>query len=318
MRADLLSGVIAPTTRYEPVDEDGSFDEASFRRYLRWLSDNDVDALYVEDVFDYADAHRERVTRILTEVADDVPMIMGASAWDTKTAVQRAKNAQAAGIDAVFMTGPPKEAPLGEKSIEDPGSESIVDHYRHIDAAVDIPICLYNTPSAAPGIMEPDTIAEIVAATEHVQYMKAGSRTFSNYKRTANGLVDSDLEIIAGKSYYNFHQLASVWGTPAAPVGLLGYLPSLLPAEHVEMWEAFQDNDIDRARTVWNEKILPLADLLYNRAFGYNEKLAPMEVLKQLGIYETSNVPRTTADIDDHMKHEISKILERIDPDTPR
>jgi dihydrodipicolinate synthase/N-acetylneuraminate lyase len=90
-----------------------------------------------------------------------------------------------------------------------------------------------------------------------------------------------------------------------------GYLTSVLPAEHVQMWEAFERNDIDKAREIWYAKILPLAILVYGREFGYNEATHPNEVLKQMGLFRNARIPFTLVGPDPYTKQEIGKFLKQ-------
>ncbi len=308
-----IRGVMALMTKYHPCDEDGAIDEESFRNHIDWLIKKGVHAIGVNcgADFDYNDTERKRITEILVEeVSGRVPCFMGASAWDTETAVMRAKDVEARGTDGVFITGPPLDQPIGN----DP-EKGIVEHFRRISDAVNIPISFYNTPGAWPGIMSPETLRKIEEAAPRVEYVKAGPREMSEYEVMANGLADSRLKIIAGKSYCNFHHLHYSWDKPNRPVGFCGYLPALIPAESVAMWEAFEANDINKAREIWYSKILPIADLLYGRAFGYNEKVHPLEVLKQMGIIKTSRIPFSIASVDDYTKQEIAKYIEQFNPD---
>jgi 4-hydroxy-tetrahydrodipicolinate synthase len=307
-----LQGVLALMTKYFPSDEEGAIDEESFRNHIRWLIRKGVHAIGVNcgADFDYNDAERRRITEILVEeVNGRVFCLMGASAWDTETTIKRAKEIEEVGADGVFMTGPPLDRPLGKNP------QAIVDHFKRVSDAVHIPISFYNTPGAWPGIMPPEILRKIEEAAPLVEYVKAGPREMSEYKIMADGLADSRLKIVAGKSYCNFHQLYYSWDKPNRPVGLCGYLTGVLPAEHVSMWEAFKKNDFHKAREIWNSKILPLADLVYGRAFGYNEITHPQEILKQMGVIKTSRIPFTTVGVDEYTRGEISKYLEQVKPD---
>ena len=308
-----IRGVMALMTKYYPCDAEGSIDEESFRNHIRWLLKKRVHAIGVNcgADFDYTDDERKRITEILVEeIGGRIPCYMGASAWDTETSVKRAKDVQARGVDGVFMTGPPLDMPLKGNP-----QKAIAEHFKRISDAVSIPISFYNTPGTWPGIMDAETLIEIEKAAPNVEYVKAGPREMWEYKTMGDGLANSRLKIITGKSYFNFHQLYYSWDKPNRPVGLCGYLPALIPAEHVAMWEAFEKGDIDEAREIWYAKILPLADLLYGRAFGYNEKIHPMEILKQMGIIKTSRIPFTIRGVDDYTKREIAKYIEQIKPD---
>jgi len=308
-----IRGVVAILTKYPPCDEDGAFDEKSFRTYIRWLLKKRVHVIALNSGadFDYNDAERRRFAEIIVEeVNGKVPCIVGASAWDTQTAIKRAREVEKIGADVVFLTGPPLNRPLGPSPQKD-----IVEHFARVSDAVNIPIAFYNTPGGWPGIMPPETLRAIEKAAPHVEYMKAGEREFSEYVRTVEGLEGSRIKIIAGKSYYNFHQLNYAWHKPNRPVGMSGYLTSVLPAEHVAMWEAFERNDVDKAREIWYTKVLPLAILIYGREFGYQESTHPNEVLKQMGIFKNGRIPFTLAGVDDYSKNEIAKFIEQIKPD---
>jgi 4-hydroxy-tetrahydrodipicolinate synthase len=308
-----IRGVMALMTKYHPCDENGAIDEESFRNHLNWLIRKGVHAVGVNcgADFDYNDAERKRITEILVEeVSGRIPCYMGASAWDTETCIKRAKDVEERGADGVFMTGPPLDQPLSD----DP-QKGIVEHFRRISDAVNIPISFYNTPGTWPGIMPPETLIKIAEAAPRVKYVKAGTREMSDYKIMADGLADNRLKIIAGKSYCNFHHLHYSWNKPNRPVGLCGYLPAIIPAEHVALWEAFESNDIDKAREIWNSKILPIADFFYGRAFGYNEKFHPLEMLQQMGIIKNARIPFSIARVDEYTRKEIAKYIEKVKPD---
>ncbi len=308
-----IEGVAALATKYLPCKEDGELDKESFRRHLRWMIEKGVDAIGVNAGadFHYSDAERKEITKILVdEVNGKVPCYMGASAFDTETAVKRAKEVQDAGTDAIFMTGPPIDHPLGSDPVND-----IVEHFHRVSEAVSIPVGFYNTPSAWPGVMPPETIRKIEKAAPMVQFVKAGPRDMMSYTTMVNGMVESRIKIIAGKSYFQFHQLHSMWDKPNRPVGLTGYIAGVLPAEHVLMWKEFKSGNIDKARHIWQLKILPLVDLMYGFQFGWTEDIMPQEVLKQMGLIKTSRTPHSTKGVGEYLKKEIGKYLEQVKPE---
>ncbi len=307
-----IRGVVAILTKYAPCDPDGAFDEPTFRSYIRWVLKKGVHvvAFNAGADFDYNDAERRRLAEIiLEEVNGRVPTIIGAQGWDTETCLKRAKEIEKMGADVVFITGPPTTRPLSGNP------KDIVEHFKRVSDAVNSPLSFYNTPGGWPGIMGPDLIKMIKKAAPNVTYMKAGEREFQEYVKVFNGLADSGIKIIAGKSYYNFHQLHYGWDKPNRPVGVSGYLTAVIPAEHVAMWNAFEKNDIDKAREIWYGKILPLAILIYGREFGYNEATFPNEVLKQMGIFKHARIPFTIVGPDEYTKKEIAKYIEQCKPD---
>lgn len=308
-----IIGVVALATKYLPCKEDGELDEEGFRNHISWMVEKGATSIGVNGGadFHYNDSERKRITKILVdEVNGKVPCYMGASSMDTTTAVKRAKEVEDAGTDAVFITGPPVDHPLGSNP------EAIVEHFRKISDAVNIPIGFYNTPGAWPGIMSPELLRKIEKAADMVQFVKAGPRTMESYEAMVSGLRESRLKVIAGKSYYQFHQLNYAWNLPNRPIGLTGYIAGVLPKEHQELWEAFKKNDVNRARVIWQTKILPLVDLMYGSQFGqWTEDIMPQEVLRQMGIIKSSRTPHSTQNVSEYLKKEIAKFLDDVKPD---
>ena len=307
-----IRGVVAILTKYAPCNEDGAFDEKTYRRYIQWVLKKGVHAVALNAGadFDYHDADRRKMAEILLEeVNGRVTTIVGAQGWDTETCIKRAKEVEKLGADVVFLTGPPLTKPISGNP------KDIAEHFKRVSDAVHIPISFYNTPGAWPGIMSPEVLKTIEKAAPNVMYMKAGEREFQEYVKVFNGMAGSRIKIIAGKSYYNFHQLHYGWDKSNRPVGVSGYLTAVLPAEHVAMWEAFEKNEISKAREIWYSKILPLAILIYGREFGYNEATFPNEVLKQMGVFKNARIPCTVVGPDDYTKKEIARYIEQCKPD---
>jgi 4-hydroxy-tetrahydrodipicolinate synthase len=300
-------GVLALLTKYYPCDSDGAIDESAYRKHIRWLLAEGVHGIGVGcgADFDYTDAERRKMAEILLEEAGGRALcFVGVSAPDTATAVKRAREAAKIGADVIFVTGPPCDRPLGRNV-----RASIVDHFNQVSEAAGKPTSFYNTPGAWPGLLDSETLWMIEEGCPLVKYVKAGPREMREYYEMVAALQGRRLRIIAGKSYYNFHQLNWAWRTQARPVGVCGYLVGLLPKEHVLMWNAFEAGAIEEARRIWVTRILPLADLLYGRAFGYNEKLHPLEVLKQLGLVAVARTPFSVEEVDEYMRGELVAAL---------
>ncbi len=148
------------------------------------------------------------------------------------------------------------------------------------------------------------------------QFIKACPSDMTSYLTMVSAMANSRIKILAGKSYYMFHQLRSVWDKPNHPVGLTGYIAGVLSVEHVQMWKEFKSGNIDKARQIWYSKILPLVELMYGSQFGWSEDIMPLEVLKQMGIIKTSRTSHSTKNVSDYPKKEIAKCLELVNQNT--
>jgi 4-hydroxy-tetrahydrodipicolinate synthase len=83
------------------------------------------------------DEHRRVVELCIKTAAGRVPVIAGAGSNSTEEAIELTRHAKAVGADAVLMvTG----------YYNRPSQEGIYRHYAAVDAAVDMPVLIYNVP----------------------------------------------------------------------------------------------------------------------------------------------------------------------------
>ncbi|MGW6393701.1 dihydrodipicolinate synthase family protein [Streptomyces sp. NPDC055103] len=147
------SGTIVPLIT--PLDENGIVDEQSVARLIGHIRTEvtglmpaltsgegwKLDARQWQDVVTYTVKH-----------ADGLPVLAGIQLPDTDSVIDRARTAAALGADAVVVT-----TPFGADVTQD----RIVDHYRAIRAALDIPIFLYNEEALSGNRIEFDTLLRI-------------------------------------------------------------------------------------------------------------------------------------------------------------
>ncbi|MFB7590601.1 dihydrodipicolinate synthase family protein [Streptomyces sp. NPDC056169] len=147
------SGTIVPLIT--PLDENGTVDEQSVARLIGHIRTEvtalmpaltsgegwKLDARQWQDVVTYTVKH-----------ADGLPVLAGIQLPDTDSVIDRARTAVALGADAVVVT-----TPFGADVTQD----RIVEHYRAIRAAVDIPIFLYNEEALSGNRIEFDTLLRI-------------------------------------------------------------------------------------------------------------------------------------------------------------
>ncbi|MGW2301582.1 dihydrodipicolinate synthase family protein [Streptomyces sp. NPDC001809] len=147
------SGTVVPLIT--PLDEHGVVDEASVVRLLDHIRTEvsgfmpaltsgegwKLDARQWQDIVTYTVRH-----------AGGLPVLAGIQLPDTDAVIERAKAAAAIGADAVVVT-----TPFGTDVTQD----GIVEHYKAIRAALDIPIFLYNEEALSGNRIEFDTLIRI-------------------------------------------------------------------------------------------------------------------------------------------------------------
>src|SRR3954470_15018036 len=137
--------------------ESGEIDEASQRRVVDLFIDkgaNGLTALGVTGEVARLEEH-ERGTIldvVVQQAAGRVPVIAGTSADGTRTCIAYTRQARALGAAAV-MVSPPRMPKLN--------SHAVVNHYKALADAVDLPIIVQDYPPITGFAMEPSLLARI-------------------------------------------------------------------------------------------------------------------------------------------------------------
>jgi len=284
-----------------PCDEKGNLDIDSMGNEVEYCVENGVHGFFLgncSEMYAFSHADRNRIVEAVVDASNGkVPVVVGCFASNTGDAVELSKDAEERGVDAIFMYGP---YILGGGSMP---SVDIVEHYRRVDAAVDIPIVGYNTPQGMPGVMMPERLFEILDACPGIEYMKTGETTVTTFLRTIRSGVGDRVKLIAGKSHMNFRFIEAY----PKVVGMSACIASVLPAEHVEMWSHFQKGDVDAARVTWIRKIMPFVEL--NSIGG--AKNIRKEALYQMGVIKNPSLakPYSADTCDDFHKKELNAVL---------
>jgi 4-hydroxy-tetrahydrodipicolinate synthase len=125
------------------------------------------------------DEHRRVVELCIATAKGRVPVVAGAGSNSTAEAIELARHAKAMGADAILaVTG----------YYNRPSQEGIYRHFAAIDAAVDIPIIVYNVPSRTVVDLSNELIARL-AKLPHVIGIKdaTGDLARTSWQRLACG-----------------------------------------------------------------------------------------------------------------------------------
>ncbi|MBE7217388.1 MAG: 4-hydroxy-tetrahydrodipicolinate synthase [Caulobacteraceae bacterium] len=101
-----------------------------------------------------AGEHRRVVELCVEACARRVPVIAGAGANSTATAIELARHAKAAGADGALVVTP---------YYNRPSQEGLYRHYATVAEAVDLPLVLYNVPSRTGVDLATDTVIRLAA-----------------------------------------------------------------------------------------------------------------------------------------------------------
>ena len=176
-----------------------------------------------------SDEENRRIASIATEqVADRAVTIMHVGAPTTARAAALAEHAARAGAHAICCVPP---------FFYRRSDEEIVEHYRAVAAAADLPLFVYNLPGSTGVEITVDLMEKIRGGVPQL----AGLKHSSVNLLIARQFADMGLSCFTGSS----HLLQ-----PALTMGACGCVdgpPCVAPEPWVELWNAAQEGDSARA-----------------------------------------------------------------------
>ncbi|MFF5991658.1 dihydrodipicolinate synthase family protein [Prauserella flavalba] len=222
-----LHGVIPPLVT--PLDERGEVDRRSLERLVACQLDAGVDGVFVGgssgEVALLDTAQRRTVVEVTVgAVAGAVPVLAGAVDTGTRRVIEHARQAAELGADAVVVT-----APFYVK----PHPAEIVAHFRHVHAAVDVPVVAYDIPSAVGARLTPDVVVEL-AESKDVVALKDSSGDLATFREI---LRRTGLPALSGS------ELLADTAVLLGAAGLVPGLGNVDPHGYVRLYRAARDGD---------------------------------------------------------------------------
>ena len=153
-----------------PFRKDGALDESALRKIVDWQIEQGIDFLVpcgsTGEAVTMTPTEHRRVVEITVEQAKGrVPVVAGAGSNDTAKAVALSKEMKAAGATHLLHVSP---------MYNKPPQRGIVEHFRAVADATDLPIIAYNVPGRTGGNIEAKTALEL-AKIPHVVAIKEAS-----------------------------------------------------------------------------------------------------------------------------------------------
>ena len=163
-----------------------------------------------------------------------VPVIVGVSELTTPRAVKFAADAARIGADALMVL---------PALVYVPKERELVTHLKAVAAASDLPIMLYNNPTAYRVNISMDVLRELTDV-ESVVALKESSADTRRYTDVVNEFGDRFI-MMAGLDDVAFE------GLLLGAAGWISGLTSAFPQESVELVESLQKGNIERAREIY-------------------------------------------------------------------
>jgi 4-hydroxy-tetrahydrodipicolinate synthase len=276
-----LHGIIPPILT--PVTEGGSIDLASLRRLIEFQIGEGVHGLWVLGTTgEFASfTRRERAEAIeaaVDQARGRVPVVANISDAGTRLAIENARDAAAAGADAIALL--PPYYYVNEQ-------DELLEHFRALRAAVDLPLLAYNIPQNVKAKFGVETILKL-GAEGAIVGLKDSQNDLDWFRQVMTGARERG---IALRGFLGTRYLIDA-GLLAGAHGAIPGIANVAPRLCVECYEAARRGDFAAAdaATARLIKVTKLAGLAKGGS-ATAANFATMKVaLKQMGVLSTGLV----------------------------
>ncbi|MFA6109521.1 MAG: dihydrodipicolinate synthase family protein, partial [Candidatus Latescibacterota bacterium] len=231
-------------------DRENALDEDATAAPWEWLIQQGVDGLVIAGTsgeFIALENHeRVRLYRLAQQVTRGrVPLIYGSGHYSTRLSIELSEQAAKYGADGLIVILP---------YYQKPPKAAVIEHFRHIRKAVDLPVMLYNNPANSACVdLTPREVAQLVE--EDVLHMVKSTYETVVPVHDLHFLLGDRLAIFYGSFQAAFEAVCA--GAHGWISGVLNVVPRAAKA----MYQACSaQNDARRGLAIW-ERILPIVHL---------------------------------------------------------
>ena len=216
-----------------PMTVEGEVDEEAFRVVMEdniqagahgfWTAGGTGESVLLTD-----DENRRIALAAADQNQGRTNVIMHVGAQTTARAARNAEHAASAGVEAICAVPP---------FFVHPGDEGVVDYYRTVAVAADLPLFVYNLPQSTGVEITPELMKRLQDEVPQLTGLKHSAYDLNNVYIFAR----MGLRVFTGMGRLML---------PALTVGAAGCVdgpPCLAPELWVAIWEAYKARDLDRA-----------------------------------------------------------------------
>lgn len=237
------------TALITPFRKDGSVDEEALRRLVNFQEENGVNTLVPcgstgESAMMSYEEHL-KVIGIVVDEAKKAKVLAGAGSNCTSEAAELSKNAEDLGADGVLSISPYYVKPT---------QEGIYRHYEAIEAALDIPIIVYNIPGRTGSNITVDTMLRL-AELPGIAGVKEASGNMSQIQNIIARRPEG-FEVLSGDDSITLALMSM------GADGVISVTSNCCPGLMSEMVNNAQSDNFDIAKSIHN-KLFPLFGALF-------------------------------------------------------
>jgi len=226
------------TALVTPFTKDGALDEPALRKLVDWQIKQGIHFLVpcgsTGEAATMTPAEHRRVVEITVEQAKGrVPIVAGAGSNDTEKAVTMSKEMKAAGATHLLHVSP---------MYNKPPQRGIVEHFKRIAGATDLPIIVYNVPGRTGGNIE----AKTTIALAQVKNIVAVKEASGNLGQITDILKDrpSHFAVLSGDDEMTLAIMA------AGGDGVISVISNATPKAMAQLCDAASKGDFAAARKI--------------------------------------------------------------------
>jgi 4-hydroxy-tetrahydrodipicolinate synthase len=263
--ADLLFGtnLVAMVT---PMEPDGTISDPGLTALVDHLLTTGCDGIVVagttgESPTLSAAETAGLVRAVATRSEGRARVMAGVGTYDTADSVRRAREAEAAGADALLLVCPYYSRPT---------QAGIVAHCVAVADATELPVMLYDVPARTGVAMAAPTLIEL-AGHPRIRAVKDAK---GDLFEATSVMARTSLAYYCGIDELNLPYLA------CGATGVLSVVGNVVADRNAQLIRAVRDGDLDSARAI-HESLIPLVDAVMRTSPG---AVTAKAALAELGI----------------------------------
>ena len=222
-----------------PFKEDESVDYEALARLVDYQLQNGTDYLVVlgttaETPTLTEEEKKDIINLVVTKVNGRIPIVLGVGGNCTRSVVEKLKNDNFDGIDAILSV---------VTYYIKPSQEGIYQHYKAIAEATTLPIVLYNVPGRTGVNMTAETTLRIAREFKNVIAVKEASGNITQMDDIIKN-KPANFNVISGDDGITFPLIT------LGAVGVISVIGNAFPREFSRMVRLALAGDYDSARTI--------------------------------------------------------------------
>jgi 4-hydroxy-tetrahydrodipicolinate synthase len=234
-----------------PFKEDESVDYEALSRLVDYQLQNGTDYLVVlgttaETPTLTEDEKKNIISLVVSKVKGQIPIVLGVGGNCTRSVVDKLKNDNFDGIDAILSVTP---------YYNKPSQEGLYQHYKVVSEATKLPVVLYNVPGRTGVNMTAATTLRIARDFKNVIAVKEASGNITQMDDIIKN-KPANFNVISGDDGITFPLIT------LGAIGVISVIGNAFPREFSRMVRLALASDYDNARTI-HHSFTELFDLLF-------------------------------------------------------